>query len=55
MSHRNKWFHKTYVGPRKSICNEIEKTRDFANTLRMSSEQRLWTARYNNAPRLVEL
>jgi len=48
---RNKWFHKSAPDPRKSLSGEIERTRNFAKTLRPSDDQRLWTARYNNAPK----
>ena len=30
---------------------DVEKTRDFAATLRPSCDKRWWTARYDNAPK----
>jgi hypothetical protein len=50
MCFRNKWFHLTASGPGVS-CRDLERTRSFAASLRQSGEQRLWTAKYDNAPR----
>ena len=34
-----------------TVSRDIERSRHFAKTLRQTGEQRLWTAKYDNAPR----
>ena len=36
-----------------AVSRDIERTRSFVTNLRYSTEQRLWTAKYDNTPRLT--